>query len=208
MCRRPTIYIRGHFFIAEVINIILNETDLIRPLKNKMTFNDEAKKIKSELVIAPTERKADLKPLDIILCNLPFIHESIRIGKSFSYICKMLGVSTTSFYNLRQRSIKFNTFILDAQEECIDNVKMSLYSKAQDKYVTAEKVLSNGEKVEYKKYVPSDINAIKTVLYNKAPEEFSDRQEIKITTTNINVDIVDDLKIEEIESKVIEYDPE
>lgn len=204
---RPNYIYKGNYF-QEVIKIILNEKDLLRPLKNKMSFNDEIKLIKSEIKANTNERKSDIKIIDIILCNMAFIHESLSIGKSISWICKMLGISTTSFYTFKKQSIRFNNFIVEAQNECIDNVKMSLYSKAQDKYVTAEKVLADGKKVKYNKYVPSDINAIKTVLYNKAPEEFQDKQEIKITTTNINVDIVDDLKIEEIESKVIEYDSE
>ena len=81
-----------------------------------------------------------------------------------------------------------------AKQEQIENVKASLINKTQDKYVVAEKVLPNGEIVEYRKFVPSDTNAIKFYLLNKASDEYKEKQELEVTKTEYVIDVIDNKK--------------
>lgn len=132
------------------------------------------------------------KGTDILLSNAELIYSSIVKGDTIEKICSKLGIPRTTWYYVKNNSKYFNKLIEFAKQEQIENVKCNLVSKTQDKYVTAEKVLPNGRVVEYQKFLPSDFNAIKFYLLNKAGDEFKERQEVTVKKTDIIVDIIED----------------
>lgn len=132
------------------------------------------------------------KGTDILLSNADLVYSSIVKGDTIEKICNKLGIPRTTWYYVKNNSKYFNKLIEFAKQEQIENVKCNLVRKTQDRYVTAEKVLPNGRVVQYQKFMPSDFNAIKFYLLNKAGDEFKERQEVTIKKTDIIVDIIED----------------
>lgn len=129
---------------------------------------------------------------EIILANLPNIYNMLLEGKTVSQICKELGINRQVWYTAKERYPELQNVITAAEVDTVENVKASLYMKAVGFKYQAEKVLSNGKIVKYNKFVEPDINAIKFLLLNKAPEEFKDKQEVEVKQTKFIVDIIDD----------------
>lgn len=165
---------------------MLDKTDIMNFLQdtNKMSQKELAK----------------VSGVEILLSNLDTVYNSLVNGDSISHICKTLGVSRTTWYYVKDNSDHFTSLIEFAKQEQIENVKSNLVKKTQDRYIVAEKVLPNGRVVEYNKFMPSDFNAIKFYLLNKAGDEYKEKQEVTIKKTNIIVDIIDDADVIDVET--------
>ena len=174
---------------SKIHNACNNEADIDQQLLDKEEIIDYLSDL-SNLEVRKTHKA---KGIDILLSNLETVYEGLVEGLPIDTICNNLGITRSVYYYAKKNSKYFNKLIESAQLEQLQRVKHSLISKTQDKYVIAEKVLPNGRVVQYQKFLPSDYNAIKFYLLNKAPEEFKDRQEITVNKTDIIVDIVDDV---------------
>lgn len=141
---------------------------------------------------------------DVLIANMPPIFDEIVKGVSVSAICRKLGVSRQTWYNLLYENKQFQSMLDEAQLYQAETVKQSLVSKCQDQRVIKEKVLANGKKVLYEEYIPSDFQAIKFYLLNKMPEEFREKQEIVFTKTSIEVMIDDNDFIVDVEGENVE----
>lgn len=129
---------------------------------------------------------------DVIIQNMPNVFEEIVKGTSIVNICKMLGISRQTWYNLVNENVQFKNMIKEAEEIQKLEIKTSLISKCQDRRIIKERVLPNGKRVKYEEFIPADFNAIKFYLLNKLPDEFKDKQEITVKNTHIEV-MIDDV---------------
>ena len=126
---------------------------------------------------------------DILIMNIPQIFELLVKGNTITEICKKLGVSRRTWYNLYKENSHFKRMLEEAEEAQKQEIKSSLVNKCVDKEVVKEKVLPNGKKVKYREFIPADFNAIKFYLLNKLPDEFKDKQEVTVKNTIINVEV-------------------
>jgi hypothetical protein len=133
--------------------------------------------------------KKEYEGKDIIIQNLPLIFELLVKGNTITEICKKLGVSRQTWYNLYKENLHFRKMLEEAEEAQKQEIKSSLVNKCVDKEVVKEKVLPNGKKVKYREFIPADFNAIKFYLLNKLPDEFKDKQEVTVKNTIINVEV-------------------
>jgi len=133
--------------------------------------------------------KKEYEGKDIIIQNLPSIFELLVKGNTITEICKKLGVSRQTWYNLYKENLHFRKMLEEAEEAQKQEIKSSLVNKCVDKEVVKEKVLPNGKKVKYREFIPADFNAIKFYLLNKLPDEFKDKQEVTVKNTVITVEI-------------------
>lgn len=146
---------------------------------------------KSRYDLEPKGNKSQ-RGREIILANLPYIYNMLLEGKTVSQICRELGINRQVWYTTKERYPELQNIITAAEADSVENVKASLYMKAVGFKYVAEKVLSNGKIVRYNKFCEPDINAIKFLLLNKAPEEFKDKQEIEISRKEYKIELIDD----------------
>lgn len=135
--------------------------------------------------------KKDYQGMEVIIANLPVIYDKLVQGETVTNICKSLGISRRTWYNVADRNYHFRKLLENAQLEQISQVKKTLVNKCSDRYIQRQKVLPNGRIVEYEDFLPADINAIKFYLLNKAPEEFKEKQEIVVKKKEYVIDIID-----------------
>lgn len=148
-----------------------------------------AKKKKEEKPVATTPAQ------DILYQNALGISDQLREGVSIRDICRKLAVDRGAFYRLMEKSEQFAKMVNEANRvyemDATADIKKAIVQAAQDREVSTEKVLPNGKVVRHKKHVAADMNAAKMWLYNKAGDEFKDKQEIAVTHREIKVEIID-----------------
>lgn len=159
---------------------------------NNMDLMDALKEYSQTALYDETNIKKTYGGTDVLIANLPNIFNMIVQGETVTSICKTLGISRGTWYNLSRENQHFQAMIKAAELEQISNIKKSLINKCNDRYVIKSKVLPNGKIIEYEEFIPSDTNAIKFYLLNKASDEFKEKQEVSIKQTNIVIDIIED----------------
>ncbi len=142
----------------------------------------------------------------IVLQNLPNIHRMIIDGKTQKEIYESLGISKDAWFRAKKDFPEVQNVMDMAEQEQVSNVKVSLYMKAMGYYTMAEKVLSNRSIVQYRMYIPPDVNAQKFILLNKAPDEYKERQEITVAKKEYIIEIVDDEKAAAVDIEILEDD--
>lgn len=149
--------------------------------------------------------KKEYSGKDVIVANYTNIYDDLVKGVTITQICKKLGISRQSWYNMVNENVHFRNMVEQAEEDQRLEIKSSLVNKCQDRYIMREKVLPNGNIIQFEDFVPADFNAIKFYLLNKLPDEFKDKQEIQVKNTTIDVciDGVDYQIIKEDEEKEI-----
>lgn len=174
----------------------ISETELINNTVKNKTVEDEELDIESKnameiMELLFTEKPKYNKVSDIIFSNLMTIYDELLQGCTLSNIARRLGLNPQALYKLKRENELFKKFLIACENEKVERVINSLYSKASDKYVTAQKVTQTGKVVDYEKYVPADFQAIKFFLLNHCPTMYKDKQEIEIRKTDIVIDIID-----------------
>lgn len=184
-------------------NEILKDEKVIKRFESKETEFKESDltDLKNDIIQDITKsNQTEVSKKTVILSNLPYIYDMLVEGSSVIDICRKLGISKMTWYNLRKTSQQFRTFLVNVEKEQVQTAKQTLIKKTRDRYVKDNKVLANGKVVQYDKHIEADFKALKYYLNNKLPEEFKDKHEVEIRKTNITVDIIDlpDSEVKEV----------
>lgn len=98
-------------------------------------------------------------------------------------IIEEMGISEKTFYTWKKEHVEFSQGISEGELELLGQVKRSLYHRAIGHRRKAEKIFQfQGEPVivPYTEVIEPDIQAIKYILNNRDPENWSEKQNIEL----------------------------
>lgn len=131
---------------------------------------------------------------DIVIKNLDLLTEYISKGMTITKICKdVFKISKAMFYHIcAQHPEVRNAYYAGLQPaifDCVDALKRM----CEGYYVEEEKILPNGDRIIFKKYIQPNSTAIMFFLKNRDSKNWRDRWDVTLEGGIMPVVIKNDL---------------
>lgn len=114
-------------------------------------------------------------------------HAMAKLGGTDFEIAEELGVSTFTIWNWRSKYPEFSNALLEGKEAFDNRIERSLAQRAAGYSYHSEKIfISDGQpiRVPIVEHVAPDIGAIKLWLGNRRPDQWRDKSEVKLDSSD------------------------
>ena len=131
---------------------------------------------------------------DIVIKNLDLLTEYISKGMTITEICKdVFKISKAMFYHICAQHPEVREAYYKGLQPAIFDCVDALKRMCNGFYVEEEKILPNGDKKIFKRYIPPNSTAIMFFLKNRDPGNWRDRWDVTLEGGIMPVVIKNDL---------------
>lgn len=131
---------------------------------------------------------------DIVIKNLDLLTEYISKGMTITEICKnVFKISKAMFYHICAQHPEVREAYYKGLQPAIFDCVDALKRMCEGYYVEEEKILPNGDRIIFKKYIPPNSTAIMFFLKNRDSENWRDRWDVTLEGGIMPVVIKNDL---------------
>lgn len=124
-----------------------------------------------------------------------------NFGLTHDQMANMMNMNLTTFKDYLARYPEFAPALTRGKEAGTFSVKKSLYERAHGKKITKQVALvikGKVVKVTLEDEIPGDVKAQTLILLNRDPDNWKNRQEVKLTGSMLNANMSE----EEIEERI------